>query len=164
MSSGGMHIAIAGIGNYASALIQGIHYYSRNRCREGFLSPMHTEIGGYHPHDIRVVAAFDVDARKVGQDLSRAIFAKPNCTTVFATKIPISDVTVRMGPVLDGISKHMDTRHRAWRICTNSTSTFPIRPQRGHSANPLGVILDADPLAAGLTTRQPVGSQRGRSV
>src|ERR1700753_3204818 len=100
MASGGIRIAIAGIGNCASALIQGIHYYSPERCREGVLSLMHTEIGGYYPHDIRVVAAFDVDARKVGQDLSRAIFAKPNCTTAFQADIPLSGVTVRMGSVL----------------------------------------------------------------
>ncbi|WP_419757688.1 inositol-3-phosphate synthase [Acidisoma sp.] len=109
MSSGDIRIAIAGIGNCASALIQGIHYYSPERCREGVASLMHTELGGYYPHDIRVVAAFDVDARKVGQDLSRAIFAKPNCTTVFKSDIPLSGVMVRMGPVLDGISEHMAT-------------------------------------------------------
>jgi myo-inositol-1-phosphate synthase len=108
-STGGIRIAIAGIGNCASALIQGIHYYTPERCQEGVVSLMHTEIGGYHPHDISVVAAFDVDARKVGQDLSRAIFAKPNCTTVFQAEIPLSGVTVRMGPVLDGISEHMET-------------------------------------------------------
>jgi myo-inositol-1-phosphate synthase len=108
VSSGEIRIAIAGIGNCASALIQGIHYYSPERCHEGVLSLMHTEIGGYYPHDIRVVAAFDVDARKVGQDLSRAIFAKPNCTTVFKADIPLSGVTVGMGPVLDGISEHME--------------------------------------------------------
>ena len=108
MASGGIRIAIAGIGNCASALIQGIHYYSPERCREGVHSLMHTEIGGYYPHDIRVVAAFDVDARKVGQDVSRAIFAKPNCTTVFKSDIPLSGVTVSMGPVLDGISEHME--------------------------------------------------------
>jgi myo-inositol-1-phosphate synthase len=68
---------------------------------------MHTELGGYRPCDIEVVAAFDVDARKVGQDVSRAIFAKPNCTAVFQADIPESGVTVQMGQVLDGISEHM---------------------------------------------------------
>ena len=68
---------------------------------------MHTEIGGYLPCDIEVVAAFDIDARKVGTDVHRAIFAKPNCTKVFQADIPDSGVTVRMGQVLDGISEHM---------------------------------------------------------
>jgi myo-inositol-1-phosphate synthase len=104
---GGIRIAIAGTGNCASSLIQGIYYYSPDRCREGVVGLMHTEIGGYRPCDIEVVAAFDVDARKVGQDVNRAIFAKPNCTTVFHADIPESGVTVQMGQVLDGISEHM---------------------------------------------------------
>jgi myo-inositol-1-phosphate synthase len=103
----GIRIAIAGIGNCASSLIQGIHYYTPERCREDVVGLMHTEIGGYRPCDIRVVAAFDVDARKVGQDVAQAIFAKPNCTRVFQAEIPSSGVIVQMGQVLDGISEHM---------------------------------------------------------
>ena len=107
MAKQGIRIAIAGIGNCASALIQGIHYYTPERCHEGVVGLMHKEIGGYLPCDIAVVAAFDVDARKVGTDVSRAIFAKPNCTKVFQKNIPHSGVTVRMGQALDGISGHM---------------------------------------------------------
>ena len=106
-NKGRIRIAIAGIGNCASSLVQGIHYYTPERCREGVIGLMHTEIGGYRPCDIDVVAAFDVDARKVGVDVSRAIFAKPNCTKVFQAEIPDSGVIVRMGQVLDGISEHM---------------------------------------------------------
>ncbi|MDG3439144.1 inositol-3-phosphate synthase [Nitrospirillum amazonense] len=102
-----IRIAIAGIGNCASALIQGIHYYTPERCRDGVVGLMHREIGGFLPCDIAVVAAFDVDARKVGTDVHRAIFAKPNCTKVFQADIPDSGVTVKMGQVLDGISDHM---------------------------------------------------------
>ena len=102
-----IRIAIAGIGNCASALIQGVHYYTPDRCHEGVVGLMHNEIGGYLPCDIEVVAAFDVDARKVGVDVSRAIFAKPNCTKIFQEVVPDSGVIVRMGPVLDGISEHM---------------------------------------------------------
>ena len=104
---GRIRIAIVGIGNCASALIQGIHYYTAERCRAGVSGLMHPEIGGYLPCDIEVVAAFDVDARKVGIDVNRAIFAKPNCTTVFQSEIPDSGVLVRMGQVRDGISEHM---------------------------------------------------------
>src|SRR5579871_988528 len=108
MAKGKIRIAIAGVGNCASALIQGIHYYTPERCAGGVIGLMHTEIGGYRPCDIAVVAAFDVDARKVGVDVHRAIFAKPNCTKIFQAEIPDAGVTVLMGPVLDGISEHMD--------------------------------------------------------
>jgi myo-inositol-1-phosphate synthase len=107
MNKGSIRIAIAGVGNCASALIQGIHYYTPERCREGVVGLMHTEIGGYLPCDIEVVAAFDVDARKVGTDVNQAIFSKPNCTKIFQREIPDSGVIVRMGQVLDGISEHM---------------------------------------------------------
>ena len=107
MNRGSIRIAIAGIGNCASSLIQGIHYYTPDRCREGVVGLMHTEIGGYLPSDIRVVAAFDVDARKVGTDVARAIFVKPNCTKVFQAEIPDTGTIVHMGPVLDGVSEHM---------------------------------------------------------
>ncbi len=106
-NKGSIRIAIVGIGNCASALIQGIHYYTAERCRSGVTGLMHPEIGGYQPCDIDVVAAFDVDARKVGSDVNRAIFAKPNCTKVFQSPIADSGVLVRMGQVRDGISEHM---------------------------------------------------------
>lgn len=105
--NGGIRIAIAGVGNCASSLIQGLYYYTPERCAEGVVGLMHTEIGGYQPNDIKVVAAFDVDARKVGQDVSQAIFAKPNCTKVFFADVPDMGVTVQMGQVLDGLSEHM---------------------------------------------------------
>ncbi|MDE2239281.1 MAG: inositol-3-phosphate synthase [Rhodospirillales bacterium] len=105
--NGGIRIAIAGVGNCASSLVQGLYYYTPERCAEGVVGLMHTEIGGYQPNDIKVVAAFDVDARKVGQDVAKAIFAKPNCTKVFEPNIPDMGVTVKMGQVLDGISEHM---------------------------------------------------------
>lgn len=98
-------IAIAGIGNCASSLIQGIEYYKAED-REP-IGLMHREIGGYKPGDIEVVAAFDIDARKVGKDVSEAIFAPPNCTAVFCPDIPSTGVKVKMGRVLDGVSEHM---------------------------------------------------------
>jgi len=99
-------IAIAGLGNCASSLIQGMHYY-RDKDAADAIGLMHWDIGGFTPCDIKVVAAFDVDTRKVGQDVHAAIFAKPNCTTVFCPEIPPSGVTVRMGKILDGIAGHM---------------------------------------------------------
>ncbi len=99
-------IAVVGVGNCASALIQGIHYYRRQSAEESD-GLMHPEIGGYRPGDIEVVAAFDVDARKVGEDVHRAIFAPPNCTQVFCPDIPDSGVRVQMGRLLDGVAPHM---------------------------------------------------------
>jgi myo-inositol-1-phosphate synthase len=98
-------IAIAGIGNCASSLIQGIEYYKiKDKDPIGL---MHREIGGYKPDDIEVVAAFDIDARKVWKDVSEAIFAPPNCTKVFCPDVPSTGVKVKMGRVLDGVSDHM---------------------------------------------------------
>jgi myo-inositol-1-phosphate synthase len=68
---------------------------------------MHWEIGGYTPSDIQVVAAFDIDKRKVGKDVNEAIFSRPNCTTIFCPDLPATGVPVRMGMILDGVSEHM---------------------------------------------------------
>jgi myo-inositol-1-phosphate synthase len=99
-------IAIVGIGNCASSLIQGIHYYGDEN--NNAMGLMYWKIGDYKPSDIEVVAAFDVDKRKVGKTIDEAIFAKPNCTTIFQKHIPKSDVKVSMGNVLDGIASHME--------------------------------------------------------
>ncbi|MGR9106450.1 MAG: inositol-3-phosphate synthase [Gammaproteobacteria bacterium] len=99
-------IAIIGVGNCASSLVQGIQYY-RTKDQSSATGLMHWTIHGYSPSDVEVVAAFDIDARKVGIDLCHAIFAKPNCTKVFCADIPDSGVTVQMGRVLDGFSEHM---------------------------------------------------------
>jgi myo-inositol-1-phosphate synthase len=101
-----IRIAIVGLGNCASSLIQGIEYY-RGRNESDATGFMHWEIGGYRPGDIDVVAAFDIDGRKVGRDLSEAIFQPPNCTKVICKEIPRKGVTVRMGQVLDGFADHM---------------------------------------------------------
>ena len=100
-------LAIVGVGNCASSLIQGIYYY-RNKSEEEISGLMHYDIGGYKPWDIEVVAAFDIDVRKVGKDLSKAIFEKPNCTTVFCPDIPEMGVEVQMGPIMDGFAEHME--------------------------------------------------------
>ena len=103
---GNIKIVIVGVGNCASSLIQGIHYY-REKTPQDAIGLMHWEIGGYKPGDIEVVAAFDIDKRKVGVDVHEAIFSAPNCTAVFCSDLPKSEVTVRMGRILDGFSDHM---------------------------------------------------------
>lgn len=99
-------IAIIGVGNCASSLVQGIHYY-KDKTADDVIGLMHWSVGGYTPGDIEVVAAFDIDARKVGKDVHEAIFADPNCTTVFQKDLPASGVKVSMGQILDGYSDHM---------------------------------------------------------
>jgi myo-inositol-1-phosphate synthase len=86
--------------------VQGIYYY-RNKKPEDAIGLMHWEIGGYEPGDIEVVAAIDVDRRKVGKDVAEAIFAPPNNTTVFMKDIPPTGVKVVMGEVMDGVAPHM---------------------------------------------------------
>jgi len=104
---GKIKIAIVGVGNCASSLLQGIEYY-KNKDREDAIGLMHWDIGVYKPYDIEVVCAFDVDRRKVGKDVSEAIFEPPNCTTVFCNHVPKTGVKVSMGEVLDGVSDHME--------------------------------------------------------
>jgi len=89
-------IAIVGIGNCASSLLQGIEYY-KGKTGNDAIGLMHWDIGGYKPYDIEIVAAFDIDKRKVGKDVTQAIFELPNCTTIFCKDIPKSGVTVEMG-------------------------------------------------------------------
>lgn len=101
-----IRIAIAGVGNCASALIQGISFYSQ-ASRRAIPGLMHPRLGGYSLKDIAIVAAFDIDRRKVGKTLKQAIFALPNCTTTITTNIINSRLPVHMGPVLDGIAPHM---------------------------------------------------------
>ena len=100
-------IAIVGVGNCTSSLIQGIEYYRKNDDKE-VVGLMHWDIGGYKPYDIEVVAAFDIDSRKVGKDVSEAIFELPNCTTVLCNNMPKTGVKVSMGKILDGFSDHMN--------------------------------------------------------
>ncbi len=100
-----IRIAVVGIGNCASSLVQGLEHY-----REGAndqVGLMHFDMGGYKPSDIKVVAAWDVDRRKVGKDVAEAIFAKPNCTAVFAPNVGKTGTIVKMGKKLDGVADHM---------------------------------------------------------
>ena len=99
-------VAISGVGNCASALVQGVEFY-RDQDGTAVEGVMRPSIGGYRCGDIEFVAAFDIDQRKVGRPLEEAIFAKPNCTRVFQSALPVSNVIVQMGPILDGVAAHM---------------------------------------------------------
>ena len=102
---GRIRVAIAGVGNCASALVQGVRYYEGADPADVVPGLMHVELAGYHVRDLDFVCAFDVDAQKVGTDLSKAIFSSQNNTIRFS-EVPHLGVTVERGPTLDGLSKY----------------------------------------------------------
>ncbi|MEP7014802.1 MAG: inositol-3-phosphate synthase [Verrucomicrobiota bacterium] len=102
-----IRIAIVGVGNCASSLVQGINFYNGASPNGTSVGLMHRQIGSYRPSDIEVVAAFDIDRRKVGLDVSRAIFSPPNCTKVFCDKVKLTGAIVKMGCVFDSYASHM---------------------------------------------------------
>ena len=120
-------VAIAGVGNCASALVQGVEYY-RSRRNAALDGVMRQTIGGYRASDVEFVAAFDVDKRKVGRSLEEAIFAKPNNTRVFQSSLPVSNVVVQMGPAAS------TGWRRTWPT-TTTTSPF-VRPISSRPTSP----------------------------
>ncbi|WP_394356630.1 inositol-3-phosphate synthase [Candidatus Methanocrinis alkalitolerans] len=139
-------LAIAGLGNCASSLIQGIEYYKTSD-DENCIGLMHRSIGGYSPGDIDVVAAFDIDERKVGKDVSDAIFAPPNCTKSFYPDVPFMGVVVKKGPVLDGVAPHMSSY--------DENKTFVVS-----DLEPCDVVAELEDSGAEvLINYMPVGSE-----
>lgn len=139
-------LAIAGLGNCASSLIQGIEYY-KNLDDENCIGLMHRSVAGYSPGDIDVVAAFDIDERKVGKDVSEAIFAPPNCTKSFYPDVPFMGVAVEKGPVLDGVAPHMSSY--------DENKTFVVS-----SREPCDVVAELEDSGAEvLINYMPVGSE-----
>src|SRR3954447_25260124 len=100
-----VRVAIVGVGNCASSLVQGVQYYQEADENSVVPGLMHVKFGKYHVRDVKFVAAFDVDAKKVGFDLSEAIFASEN-NTIKIADVPPTNVTVQRGPTLDGIGKY----------------------------------------------------------
>ena len=147
MSMRKVRLAIVGIGNCASALLQGIEYY-RDHDSDRSAGLLHPEIGGYRIEDIHPVVAFDVDARKVGLPLERAVFAEPNCTRIFQEKLPSWGIEVEMGPVLDGVAEHMAEApaERAFRVADHAPVNVAARLR--------------ETAAEVLVCYLPVGSQR----
>jgi myo-inositol-1-phosphate synthase len=140
-----IRVALVGVGNCAAALVQGIEYYRHNP--EDTLGLMHAELGGYIPSDIKIVAALDIDERKVGNPLEVAVAAKPNCIQPIWEDLPHYDVDVLMGPVMDGVASHMldYPEDRAFRIAKDS----PVDVER--------VLKDTE--ADILMNYLPVGSE-----
>jgi myo-inositol-1-phosphate synthase len=105
-----VRVAIIGVGNCASSFVQGVHYYRHADPRESVPGLMHIDLGGYHVGDIEFSAAFDIDADKVGKDLSEAIFAGQNNTLKFDTKVPKLGVEVNRGMTHDGLGKYLSEK------------------------------------------------------
>ena len=103
---GNINVTIIGVGNCASSLVQGVHYYKEAKESEFVPGIMHVNLGGYHISDINFVAAIDIDKNKVGKDLAEAIFTKPNNTFKF-TDVPITGVKVQRGMLHDGLGKYL---------------------------------------------------------
>ena len=101
-----INVAIIGVGNCASSLVQGVHYYKDAKENEFIPGLMHVNLGGYHISDINFVAAFDIDRNKVGEDLAEAIYAKPNNTIKFCD-VPKTGVRVERGMTHDGLGKYL---------------------------------------------------------
>jgi myo-inositol-1-phosphate synthase len=97
-------VAVIGVGNCASSLVQGVAYYRSNNSSQGLI---HDRIGGYGASDVEFVMGVDVDARKVGKDIAEAIFEAPNNTAVFQPEVPLTGAKVMMGRVSDGVASHM---------------------------------------------------------
>ena len=142
-----IRVAIAGVGNCASSLVQGLEYY-KGRNEAAYSGIMHARIGDRAPSDIEIVAAFDIDRRKVGKFVEEAIFAKPNCTRVFQGALPLSNIMVQMGPVLDGVAPHM----------ADYPDDEAFRPSDEKPVDVVKVLKDAE--AEVLVCYMPVGSEK----
>ncbi len=142
MYKGKIKIAIVGVGNCASSLIQGLTYYKNAKENQRVIGLMHTVLGGYKISDIEVVAAFDINKTKVGKDVADAIYAAPNNTKIFA-KVKKTGVKVHNVTLLDGIGKYLEDVV----IPSNNTIVDPVKILKETGAEVLVSFL-------------PVGSQK----
>jgi myo-inositol-1-phosphate synthase len=139
-----IRVALVGVGNSASALIQGTQYYKDAKENTTVPGLMHVNFGGYHIRDVKFVAAFEVNKDKIGKDLSEAIFTAPNCCVKFAD-VPCLNVKVSSAPILDGVAKHME---KVFNVYDEKTQG---------SADVVKVLKDAK--ADVLVNYLPVGSR-----
>ncbi|HEX2680690.1 MAG TPA: inositol-3-phosphate synthase, partial [Candidatus Dormibacteraeota bacterium] len=142
--NGGDHkvrVAVVGVGNCASSLVQGVNYYREASPKDSVPGLMHVDLGGYHIRDIEFVAAFDIDKNKVGLDLAEAIYAKPNNTVRFA-EVPKIGVKVNRGMTHDGIGKYLSD---------------VVQKAPGETSDVVGILKKAQ--ADVLVSYLPVGSE-----
>jgi myo-inositol-1-phosphate synthase len=138
-----VRVAIIGAGNCASSFVQGVHYYRNADPRESVPGLMHVDLGGYHVRDIEFSAAFDIDADKVGKDLSEAIFAGQNNTLKFADELPKLGVEVHRGMTHDGLGKYLKEK---------------ITKAPGPTADIVGILKDTHTDV--VVSYLPVGSEQ----
>ena len=142
-------VAVVGVGNCASSLIQGIHYYA-DKSEKDAVGLMHWDIGGYKASDIQITAAFDIDERKIGSDVGEAIFAEPNCTATFYREPINLGVTVSMGRILDGFAEHMEHYESKYTI-------VPARAPEPSKAEIVNILKHAE--AEIMLNYLPVGAE-----
>ncbi len=136
-----IRVAIIGVGNCASSLIQGVEYYKNAKATDFIPGVMHVNLGGYHIRDIEFVAAFDIDRNKVGKDLSKAIFTPPNNTVKFAD-VPYLNVKINRGMTHDGLGKYLSQL---------------IKKAPGATADVVGILKEAKTDV--VVSYLPVGSE-----
>jgi myo-inositol-1-phosphate synthase len=137
-----VNVAIIGVGNCASSLVQGVQFYRNAPPDQRVPGLMHTVLGGYHVSDIRFTAAFDIDSRKVGRDLSEAVFAKPN-NTIKISDVPKLNVPVHRGMTHDGLGKYLSQ---------------VIEKAPGETADIVGILRDTNTHV--VVSYLPVGSEQ----
>jgi len=147
-----IRIAIAGIGNCASSLVQGIHYYAHASGDDATVGLAHPLIGKYRVADLEVVAGFDIDARKVGRPLNDAIFAAPNNTKIFHKPAPGAGPIVKMAGVHDGVPAHMADYPEHMRFVIANESPVNIAEALSESGAEI------------LVNYMPVGSQKATEM
>jgi myo-inositol-1-phosphate synthase len=145
MTNEPIRLAIVGLGNCASALVQGLDYYKDAPAGESVPGLMHVKLGPYHVSDVQVATAFDVDGKKVGRDVSEAIFSEPNNTTRFADVPPLG-IEVLRGPTLDGLGTY-------YRESITESSEDPVDVAAALRKAGAQVVVNYLPVGSEVATR-----------
>ncbi|MHA1828138.1 MAG: inositol-3-phosphate synthase [Candidatus Heimdallarchaeaceae archaeon] len=143
-----VRVAIAGLGNCASALIQGLEYYKNADENDYVPGIMHVKFGEYHISDVEIVSAFEVNTKKIGKDISKAIWQKPNCCAKFA-EVPHKGVEVLPGPINDGVAPHMKESFH----CYDETKLQPVNVADVLKESNADVLINFLPVGSETATR-----------
>ena len=141
-------VAIAGLGNCASALVQGLEYYQNADENDFVPGIMHVKFGDYHISDVEVVAAFEVSTKKIGKDISEAIWQSPNCCSKFSD-VPHQGVTVLPGPINDGVAPHMMESFN----CYDSSEVQPVNVVDALKESNADVLINFLPVGSEEATK-----------